>query len=94
MKQTQDCNPEFVSQEFVTIRKVASSLFKLQLLKTLGEQRNSGLVVGIWWTITCSWHQKNETTNSPIQQFTNLKCCKMSFKAFKMKKQALKCFLE
>ena len=27
-----------------------------------------------------------------IHQFTNLKCCKMSFKAFKMKKQGLKCF--
>ena len=25
---------------------------------------------------------KNETTNSPIHQFTNFKCCKMSFKAF------------
>ena len=35
---------------------------------------------------------KNETTNSQINQFTNLKCCKMSFKAFKMKKQGLKCF--
>ena len=32
-------NPEFVSQEFVTIRKAASSLFKLQLLKTLGKQK-------------------------------------------------------
>ena len=30
---------------------------------------------------------KNETTNSPIHQFTNLKCCKISFKAFKMKKK-------
>ena len=28
-------------------------------------------------------------TNFPIHQFTNLKCCKMSFKAFKMKKQGL-----
>ena len=25
--------------------------------------------------LTCSWHQK---TNSPILQFTKLKCCKMS----------------
>ena len=35
---------------------------------------------------------KIETTNSSILQFTNLKCCKMSFKAFEMKKQGLKCF--
>ena len=28
--------------------------------------------------ITCSRHQK---TNSPILQFTNLKCCKMSLKS-------------
>jgi hypothetical protein len=27
--------------------------------------------------ITCLWHQK---TNSPIHQFTNLNCCKMSLK--------------
>ena len=37
---------------------------------------------------------KNETTNSTIHQFTNLKCCKMSFKAFKMKKQGLRCLLK
>ena len=43
--------------------------------------------------LTCSWHQKKETTNSPTHQFTNnLKCCKMSFKAFKVKKQGLKWF--
>ena len=34
--------------------------------------------------ITYSWHQKNETMNSPIHEF--LKCCKMTFEAFKMKK--------
>ena len=34
--------------------------------------------------ITCSWHQKTE--------FTNLKCYKMSLKAFKMTKQGIKCF--
>ena len=33
-------------------------------------------------------------TKPRIHQFTNLKCCKMSFKAFKMKKQGLKCFLK
>ena len=44
------------------------------------------------WFLTCSWHQKNETTNSPIHQLTNLKCWKMSFKAFF--KQGLKCFLK
>ena len=37
---------------------------------------------------------KNETKNSPIHQFTNLKCCKMSFKAFEKKKQGLNCFLK
>jgi hypothetical protein len=31
--------------------------------------------------------EKNETTNSLIHQFMTLKCSKMSFKAFKMKKQ-------
>ena len=36
---------------------------------------------------------KNETTNSLIHKFTNLKCCKMSCKAIKMKKQGLTCFL-
>ena len=36
--------------------------------------------------VTCSWHQKMKPR---IHQFTNLKCCKMSFK---MKKQGLKCF--
>ena len=36
----------------------------------------------------CSWHQKNETTKSPILQFTNLKCCKMSFKPLKWKTKA------
>ena len=30
--------------------------------------------------ITCFLTSKNETTNSPIHQFTNLECCKMSFK--------------
>ena len=30
--------------------------------------------------LTCSWHQKNESTNSPIHQFTNLKCCKHRLK--------------
>ena len=44
--------------------------------------------------ITCSWHQKNETTNSTIQQITNSKSCKVSFKTFKMKKQGLTCFLK
>ena len=29
-----------------------------------------------------------------ILQFTNLKCCKMSLKAFKLKNQGLKCFLK
>ena len=33
---------------------------------------------------------KNQTTNSPIQQFTSLKCCKLSFEAFKIKKMWLK----
>ena len=33
---------------------------------------------------------KNETKNSRIHNFTNLKCCKMSFKVFKMKKARLK----
>ena len=41
--------------------------------------------------ITCSWHQK---TKPRIHQFTNLKCCKISFIAFKMKKQGLKCFFK
>ena len=41
--------------------------------------------------ITCSWHQK---TKPPIHQLTNLKCCKISFKAFKMKKQGWKCFFK
>ena len=27
------------------------------------------------WQLTCSWHQKNETKNSPIHQLMNLKCC-------------------
>ena len=43
--------------------------------------------------ITCSWHQKNETIDSSIHQITNSKCCKMSLKAFKLKKWCLKCFL-
>ena len=34
--------------------------------------------------------QKNEITNSPIHRLTNLKCCEMSFKVFKMKKQRRK----
>ena len=34
-------------------------------------------------------HQK---TKPRILQFTNLKCCKMSFNSFKIKKQGLKCF--
>ena len=34
---------------------------------------------------------KNETTKPRIHQFTNLE---MSFKAFQMKKQGLKCFLK
>ena len=38
--------------------------------------------------------RNHEFTNSRIYQFTNLKCCKMSFKAFKMKKKSLKCFLK
>ena len=46
------------------------------------------------WVLTCSWHQKNETTNSPILKFTNLKCCKMSFKSFKIKKQDINFFLK
>jgi hypothetical protein len=41
--------------------------------------------LAIAMTITCSWHQKNETRNS--------KCCKMSFKAFIMKKERSKLFL-
>ena len=41
--------------------------------------------------ITCSWHQKNQTTNSPIHEFKLLQ--KNFFKAFRMKKQGLKCFL-
>ena len=32
------------------------------------------------------------TSKKRNHKFTNLKCCKMSFKAFKMKKQDLKCF--
>ena len=36
-------------------------------------------------SITCSWRN---------HQFTNLKYCKMSFKAFKMKEQNLICFLK
>ena len=45
------------------------------------------------WFIAVRGHQKNETTNSPILQFTNLKCCKMSFKAFiKNEKARLKMF--
>ena len=31
-------------------------------------------------------------TKPRIHQFTNLKCFKMSFKVFEMKKQGLKCF--
>ena len=34
------------------------------------------------------------TSKKRNHQFTNLKCCKMSFKAFKMKKQGLKCFFK
>ena len=41
--------------------------------------------VNIVQCITCSWHQKNETTNSTVHEFRNLKCYKMSFKAFRMK---------
>ena len=40
------------------------------------------LIIPFVKAITCSWHQKNETTN--------LKCWKMS----KMKKQGIKCFNE
>ena len=36
--------------------------------------------------VTCSWHQKNATTNSPIYQFKVLQ------NVFKMKKQSLRCF--
>ena len=35
------------------------------------------------WFLTCLWHQKDETTNSPIRQFTNLKCCKKAREPFK-----------
>ena len=37
--------------------------------------------------LICSWHQKKRN-----HQFTNLKCCKMYLKGFKMKRQGLKCF--
>ena len=44
--------------------------------------------VEVWlWILICLWLQK---TKPRILQFMNLKCCKMSFKAFKMKKQGLK----
>ena len=33
-------------------------------------------------------------TKPRIYKFPNLKCCKMSFKAFEMKKQGLKCFFK
>ena len=38
-------------------------------------------------------NKKTETTHLRIHQFTNLKCDNMSFKAFKIKKQGLKCFI-
>ena len=44
-----------------------------------------------FFPVICSWHQKNKTR---ILQFTNLKCCKMPFKAFTTKKQGLKCFFK
>ena len=40
----------------------------------------------VFHLLTCSWHQKNETTNSPIHQFKVLQ------NVFKMKKQGSKCF--
>ena len=52
--------------------------------------RNHSVVVHV---IKGKWPSKNETTNSPIHQFTNLKCCKMSCKAFKMKKRLKMFFL-
>ena len=41
---------------------------------TLHYGRNYQIAIKIYF-FTCSWHQKNETTNSPIHQFKNLKCC-------------------
>ena len=34
------------------------------------------------------------TSKKQNHEFTNSKCCKMYFKAFKMKKQGLKCFIK
>ena len=32
--------------------------------------------------LTCSWHQRIETNNSPVHQFTNLECCKKAREPF------------
>ena len=40
------------------------------------------------------WPVRDIKKNPRNHEFTNLKCCKMSSKAFKMKKQGLKCFLK
>ena len=47
----------------------------------------------VLFNLFVTWKQ-NKTTNSRIHQFTNLKCCKMSFKVFKMKKQGSTYFLK
>ena len=66
-----------------------SSMYLVFRVDSLQRQVRISLVF-----ITCSWHQKNETTNSPIHQFTNLKCCKMSFKALWNEKARLKMFFK
>ena len=87
-------NRSFISGPFVSFKQhkyIKSRLCAIISERSLNSNHHMGRV--IFWQkvgryLNCSWHQKNETTNS-----RNSKCCKMSLKAFRMKKQGLFFFL-
>ena len=83
-----------------TLTAVSSACVICMLVHLKGETISNsilgddGTYLEIYYLDTFNLNRDIKNTKPRIHQFTNVKCCKMSFKAFDMKWQGLKCLLK